>query len=261
MTREEILKSVKEFATETYKEKKFEAGVSAVPVSGRVFDEDDIATLVDSALDFHLTTHRYNDEFESKLKKIFDVKYALTCNSGSSANLLAVSALTSYLLGDRRLKKGDEVITVAAGFPTTVNPIIQNGLVPVFVDVSLPTYNIDVDLLESAITEKTKAIIIAHTLGSPFDLKKVCVIAKKYNLFLIEDCCDAFGSTYDGKPVGSFGDISTLSFYPAHHITMGEGGAVMTNNKILKKAIESFRDWGRDCYCAPGCDNSCGKRW
>ncbi|OON91565.1 MAG: lipopolysaccharide biosynthesis protein RfbH, partial [Epulopiscium sp. Nele67-Bin002] len=261
MTREEILKSVKEFATETYKEKKFEAGVSAVPVSGRVFDEDDIATLVDSALDFHLTTHRYNDEFESKLKKIFDVKYALTCNSGSSANLLAVSALTSYLLGDRRLKKGDEVITVAAGFPTTVNPIIQNGLVPVFVDVSLPTYNIDVDLLESAITEKTKAIIIAHTLGSPFDLKKVCVIAKKYNLFLIEDCCDAFGSTYDGKPVGSFGDISTLSFYPAHHITMGEGGAVMTNNKILKKAIESFRDWGRDCWCPPGVDNTCGKRF
>ena len=261
MNRNKILELVREYAKEEYSQKEFIEGKSAVAVSGRVFDEDDIVTLVDSALDFHLTTYRYNDEFEKGLKEFFGLKYALSCNSGSSANLIAVSSLKSHLLKDRALKDGDEVITVAAGFPTTVNPILQNNLTPVFVDVELETYNINAELVEKAVTDKTKAIILAHTLGNPFNLKKVKEICEKYNLWLIEDCCDAFGSTYDNKKVGTFGDIATLSFYPAHHITMGEGGAVLTNNPILKKAMESIRDWGRDCWCAPGCDNTCNQRF
>ena len=226
-----------------------------------MFNEDDIATLVDSALDFHLTTYRYNDEFEKELREFFGLKYCLTCNSGSSANLIAISSLTSHLLKERALKPGDEVITVAAGFPTTVNPIMQNNLVPVFVDVELETYNVNVEELEKAISEKTKAIILAHTLGNPFNIQKVKEFCEKYNLWFIEDCCDALGSTYNNQKVGTFGDIATLSFYPAHHITMGEGGAVLTNNPILKKAMESIRDWGRDCWCAPGCDDTCKQRF
>ena len=237
MDRNKILELVREYAKKEYSQKKFIEGESAVPVSGRVFDEDDIATLVDSALDFHLTTYRYNDEFEKGLKEFFGLKYALSCNSGSSANLIAVSSLKSHLLKDRALKEGDEVITVAAGFPTTVNPILQNNLIPVFVDVELDTYNVNTELIEKAITDKTKAIILAHTLGNPFNIKKVKEICEKYNLWLIEDCCDAFGSIYDNKKIGTFGDVATLSFYPAHHITMGEGGAVLTNNPILKKAM------------------------
>ena len=261
MNREKILELVREFAKEEYSNKEFVEGKSAVPVSGRVFDEDDVAALVDSALDFHLTTYRYNDEFEKGLREFFGVKYALTCNSGSSANLIAVSSLTSHLLKDRALKQGDEIITVAAGFPTTVNPILQNNLTPVFVDVELKTYNVDIKEIEKAISEKSKAIILAHTLGNPFNIDKVKEICEKYNLWLIEDCCDAFGTTYNGKKTGTFGDIATLSFYPAHHITMGEGGAVLTNNSVLKKAMESIRDWGRDCFCPPGQDNTCKQRF
>lgn len=261
MDREKILELVKEYAKKEYCSKEFIEGESPIYVSGRVFDEDDVATLVDSALDFHLTTYRYNDEFEKGLKDFFGLKYALTCNSGSSANLIAITSLTSHLLKDRALKIGDEVITVAAGFPTTVNPILQNNLIPVFVDVELETYNIDTDKIENAISTKTKAIVLAHTLGNPFNIKKVKEICNKYNLWLIEDCCDAFGSTYNNQKVGTFGDIATLSFYPAHHITIGEGGAVLTNNPILKKAMESIRDWGRDCWCAPGCDNTCNQRF
>ena len=261
MNREKILELVREFAKEEYFAKEFEEGKSAVLVSGRVFDEDDIATLVDSALDFHLTAYRYNDEFEKELRDFFGVKYALTCNSGSSANLIAVSSLTSPLLKERALKQGDEVITVAAGFPTTVNPIIQNNLIPVFVDVEIKTYNADIREIEKSISEKSKAIILAHTLGNPFNIDKIKEICEKYNLWLIEDCCDAFGSLYNGKKTGTFGDIATLSFYPAHHITMGEGGAVLTNNATLKKAMESIRDWGRDCFCPPGVDNTCKQRF
>lgn len=261
MYRDKILELVKEYARNEYAQKEFVKGVSPVPVSGRVFDEDDVATLVDSALDFHLTTYRYNDEFEKELKQFFGLKYCLTCNSGSSANLIAVSSLTSHLLKERALKSGDEVITVAAGFPTTVNPILQNNLVPVFVDVELETYNVNVEELEKARSEKTKAVILAHTLGNPFNIKKVKEFCEKYNLWFIEDCCDALGTTYDNQKVGTFGDIATLSFYPAHHITMGEGGAVLTNNPILKKAMESIRDWGRDCWCAPGCDDTCKQRF
>lgn len=261
MDRNKILDLVREYAKKEYSHKEFSEGISSVPVSGRVFDEDDIAALVDSALDFHLTTYRYNNEFESGLKDFFGLKYALTCNSGSSANLIAVTSLTSHLLKDKALKPGDEVITVASGFPTTVNPILQNNLVPVFVDVELETYNVDIVELEKAVSEKTKAVILAHTLGNPFNLQKVKEFCNKYDLWLIEDCCDAFGSTYDNKKVGTFGDIATLSFYPAHHITMGEGGAVLTNNPILKKAMESIRDWGRDCWCAPGCDDTCKQRF
>lgn len=261
MDREKILELVKEYAKKEYCSKEFIEGESPIYVSGRVFDEDDVATLVDSALDFHLTTYRYNDEFEKGLKDFFGLKYALTCNSGSSANLIAITSLTSHLLKDRALKIGDEVITVAAGFPTTVNPILQNNLIPVFVDVELETYNIDTDKIENAISDKTKAIVLAHTLGNPFNIKKVKEICNKYNLWLIEDCCDAFGTTYNNQKVGTFGDIATLSFYPAHHITIGEGGAVLTNNPILKKAMESIRDWGRDCWCAPGCDNTCNQRF
>ena len=217
--------------------------------------------MVEASLDAWLTTGRFNEEFQNRLAEYLGVKHILTTVSGSAANLLALTALTSPKLGERQLKPGDEMITVAAGFPTTVNPAIQNGLVPVFVDVDIPTYNIDASLIEAAITDKTKIIMVAHTLGNPFDLSEVKRIADKYNLWLVEDCCDALGTTYKGQMVGSFGDISTVSFYPAHHITMGEGGAVFTNSKELITLVESFRDWGRDCYCEPGCDDTCGARF
>jgi CDP-6-deoxy-D-xylo-4-hexulose-3-dehydrase len=217
--------------------------------------------MVEASLDGWLTTGRFNEAFERRLAEFLGVKHVLTTNSGSSANLLAFSALTSPILGDRAISPGDEVIAVAAGFPTTVNPILQYGAVPVFIDVDIPTYNIDVSQIEAAITPKTRAIMLAHTLGNPYDLAKVGRVAKKHGLWLIEDCCDALGSTYRGRLVGTFGDVGTLSFYPAHHITMGEGGAVFTNNDDLRRAIESFRDWGRDCYCLPGKENTCGKRF
>ncbi|MDH4274696.1 MAG: lipopolysaccharide biosynthesis protein RfbH [Gammaproteobacteria bacterium] len=259
--RAEIALLVEQFAEITYKEKKFVAGDSPVPVSGKVIGANELQHMVEASLDGWLTTGRFNDAFEARLAQYLGVKHVLTTNSGSSANLLAFSALTSYKLGDRAIKPGDEVISVAAGFPTTVNPIVQYGAIPVFIDVQIPTYNIDTAQLEAAISPKTKAIMLAHTLGNPYNLAEVTRVAKKYSLWLIEDCCDALGTTYDGKLVGTFGDIGTLSFYPAHHITMGEGGAVFTNNSQLKSIIESFRDWGRDCYCGPGKDNTCGKRF
>lgn len=239
----------------------FHPGVSVVPPSGKVLGAKEIQNMVDASLDGWLTTGRFNDQFEKKLGEFLGVKHVLTTTSGSSANLLAVSALTSPLLGEKALKPGDEVITVAAGFPTTANPLLQYGLIPVFVDIHVPTYNIDPALIEEAVSKKTRAIMLAHTLGNPFHLDEVMRVAKKYDLWVIEDCCDALGSTYKGQKVGTFGDIGTLSFYPAHHITMGEGGAVFTKNGKLKKIIESFRDWGRDCYCPPGKDDTCGKRF
>jgi CDP-4-dehydro-6-deoxyglucose reductase, E1 len=241
--------------------KEFIPGETAIPVSGKVFDQDDLNNLLQASLDFWLTEGRFTDEFEKEFKKWFGLRVCALVNSGSSANLVALSALTSPQLGDRQLKPGDEVITTAEGFPTTVNPIIQNGLIPVFLDAQIPTYNIDVSRLEEAVSEKTKAIMIAHTLGNPFDLDEVMRVAKKYNLWVIEDTCDALGAEYNGQKVGTFGDISTVSFYPAHHITMGEGGAVMSKHVKLQRIIESFRDWGRDCWCAPGVDNTCGKRF
>lgn len=239
----------------------FVGGESPVPPSGKVVGTKERQLMVEASLDAWLTTGRFNDAFQERLAQYFGVKHLLTTVSGSAANLLAIAALTSPKLGDRRIKAGDEMITVAAGFPTTVNPAIQYGLVPVFVDVDIPTYNVDPKLIEAAVSEKTRVIMIAHTLGNPFDLTEVRRIADKYNLWLIEDCCDALGSTYNGQKVGTFGDIATVSFYPAHHITMGEGGAVFTNSKELNTLVESFRDWGRDCYCAPGCDDTCGKRF
>lgn len=259
--RAQIAELVAQYAALAHAPKPFEPGVTTIPPSGKVIGERELQFMVEASLDGWLTTGRFNDAFEKKLAEFIGVKHVLTTNSGSSANLLAFTALTSPSLGIRAIRPGDEVITVAAGFPTTVNPIIQNGCVPVFVDVDIPTYNIDASLVESAVTERTKAIMLAHTLGNPYNLKVITEIARKYRLWLIEDCCDALGSTYEGKMVGTFGDIGTLSFYPAHHITMGEGGAVFTNNSDLKRIIESFRDWGRDCYCAPGKDNTCGKRF
>jgi CDP-6-deoxy-D-xylo-4-hexulose-3-dehydrase len=259
--REQISQLVGQYADQALAPKPFVAGSSVVPPSGKVIGARELQLMVEASLDGWLTTGRFNDAFEKKLGEYIGVPYVLTTTSGSSANLLALTALTSHKLGERALKAGDEVITVAAGFPTTVNPTIQNGLIPVFVDVDIPTYNIDASLIEAAVTDKTKAIMVAHTLGNPFNLAEVRRIADKYNLWLIEDCCDALGTKYDGKMVGTFGDIGTVSFYPAHHITMGEGGAVFTKSGELKKIIESFRDWGRDCYCAPGCDNTCGKRF
>ena len=257
-----ILSSVKNFANEKYSsENSFVPGETFIPASGKVIDHEEITSMVEASLDGWLTTGRFNDDFQKKLSNFLGIKYLLTTNSGSSANLLAFTALTSPKLKDRAIKKGDEVITVAAGFPTTVNPIIQFGAIPVFIDVDLLTHNIDVDKIEPAINEKTKAIVIAHSLGNPFNLKKVVDLCKKYKLWLIEDNCDALGSKYNGQYTGTFGDIGTLSFYPAHHITMGEGGAVFTNQHELKKIIESYRDWGRDCYCEPGKDNTCGKRF
>jgi CDP-6-deoxy-D-xylo-4-hexulose-3-dehydrase len=259
--RQQILALTSEFHAEAFAKREFVAGTSVVPVSGKVIDAADMSAVVDSALDGWFTTGRWAKEFERKLARFFGVRSASLVNSGSSANLVALSALTSPKLGDRQLKPGDEVITVAAGFPTTVNPIFQNRLVPVFVDVTLPTYEIDVSQLEAARSEKTRAVMIAHTLGNVFDLDAVTAFCKKYNLWLIEDCCDALGSTYKGQKVGSFGDIATVSFYPAHHITMGEGGAVLTDKPALQVLVDSFRDWGRDCWCEPGVDNTCGKRF
>lgn len=261
--RKEILEKVKEYYKQYHEEKNksFTAGKDMVTFAGRVYDGEEMVNLVDSSLDFWLTTGRYAQEFEIEFAKYMQKKYCLLTTSGSSANLLALTALTSPLLGNKRLKKGDEVITVAAGFPTTINPIIQNGLIPVFVDVEIGTYNIKVDELEKALSDKTRAIMIAHTLGNPFNLEAVTTFAKKNKLFVVEDCCDAVGSLYNGKMVGTFGDIATVSFYPAHHITMGEGGAVLTDNPHLERAIKSFRDWGRDCYCEPGSNDTCGKRF
>lgn len=257
----EIQKLVEQYAQLAFEKKDFVAGEHIVPPSGKVIGAKELQYMVDASLDGWLTTGRFNDAFQQKLGQFLGVPYVLTTTSGSSANLLAFTALTSPLLGARQVKPGDEVITVAAGFPTTVNPIIQNGMVPVFVDVDIPTYNIKAELIEAAVGPKTKAIMIAHTLGNPFNLREVKHIAEKYNLWLIEDCCDALGTTYEGQMVGTFGDLATVSFYPAHHITMGEGGAVFTRSKTLQKIVESFRDWGRDCYCAPGCDNTCGMRF
>ena len=259
--RAKILELTAEYYEAAFSKKEFEAGSTPVPVSGRVFDSAELQSLVDSSLDFWLTTGRFAAQFEKEFAKIFGLRNAILVNSGSSANLLALSALTSSQLGDKSLKPGDEVITVAAGFPTTVNPIIQNNLVPVFLDVSIPTYNIDVSQLESALSPKTRAIMLAHTLGNPFDLETVTAFASQNDLWLIEDCCDAVGATYQAKSVGTFGSLATVSFYPAHHITMGEGGAVLTDKPKLKTLVESFRDWGRDCWCEPGDDNTCGKRF
>ncbi len=239
----------------------FVPGVTYIPVSGKVMDEDDCATLIDASLDMWLTAGRYADQFEEDLAVKFGTRYAKLTVSGSAANLLAFACLTSWKLGDKRIRAGDEVITVAAGFPTTVTPIVQYGCIPVFVDVDIDTHNVDVDLLEAAITPKTRAVMIAHSLGNPFDVARVAALCKQHDLYLVEDCCDAFGATVDGKQVGTFGDVATLSFYPAHHITMGEGGAVMMNSPLLAKIVESYRDWGRDCYCKPGCDNTCNKRY
>jgi CDP-6-deoxy-D-xylo-4-hexulose-3-dehydrase len=259
--RQEISRLVEQYAKQAHAPQPFSPGESVIPPSGKVIGAREIQLMVEASLDGWLTTGRFNAEFEKKLAAFLGVEYAMTVNSGSSANLVAFSTLTSPKLGERAIRKGDEVIGVAAGFPTTVNPIVQFGAVPVFVDVDMATHNIDADLIEAAITHKTKAIMLAHTLGNPFNLGKVKALCEKHNLWLVEDCCDALGATYDGKKVGTFGDIATLSFYPAHHITMGEGGAVFTNNPQLKTIAESFRDWGRDCYCAPGCDNTCGNRF
>jgi len=259
--REQIRGLVAEYHAEAFAPKPFVPGETPVPVSGRVFDATEIQHLVDSSLDFWLTTGRFAAQFEREFARFLGVRCAILVNSGSSANLVALSCLTSPKLGDRRLKPGDEVITVAAGFPTTVNPIVQNGLIPVFLDVTLPTFEVDVTQLEAALSDKTKAIMIAHTLGNPFDLKTVSAFAKKHNLWFIEDCCDALGTTFEGKKAGTFGDLATFSFYPAHHITMGEGGCVVTESPLLKTLAESFRDWGRDCWCEPGKDNTCGKRF
>ena len=261
MNRKEILDLVKQYYVETFANQKFEPGKTPVPFAGRIFSEEEMVNLVDSSLDFWLTTGRYAEEFETKFAEYMQQRNCLLVNSGSSANLIAFSTLTSPLLKSKRIMPGDEVITVAAGFPTTVNPIAQYGVIPVFVDVDLETFNVKSSDIEKAVTDKTKAIMLAHTLGNPFDLKTVKSIAEKYNLFLVEDCCDAVGSTYDGKMVGTFGDLATTSFYPAHHITMGEGGSVLTSNPLLKRIALSMRDWGRDCYCDPGCDNTCGRRF
>jgi CDP-6-deoxy-D-xylo-4-hexulose-3-dehydrase len=259
--REQIIALVSQYGALASQPKPFEPGVTVVPPAGKVVGAKEMELMVEASLDAWLTTGRFNDEFEARLAKFIGVKHLITVNSGSSANLVAFNTLTSPKLGARAIKPGDEVIGVAAGFPTTVNPILQFGAVPVFVDVELGTYNIDASKIEAAISDKTKAIMLAHTLGNPYNLEVIVALCKKYNLWLIEDCCDALGSTYNGQMVGTFGDIGTMSFYPAHHITMGEGGAVFTNNYELKQIAESFRDWGRDCYCAPGKDNTCGKRF
>lgn len=276
--RTQISKLVEEYSKVKYQPCEFKPAETAIPPSGKLLDSRELVNMVEASLDGWLTTGRFNKQFEEKLASFLSTKYVFTVNSGSSANLLALTALTSNRLGDKALKKGDEVITVAACFPTTVNPIIQNQLIPVFVDVDPKTYNIDVNLLEAAVTEKTRAIMLAHTLGNPFNIEKVMEIANKYDLWVVEDCCDALGTTFtvkdkiitgakhrlqsgDTQLVGTFGHVSTLSFYPAHHITMGEGGAVFTQSKKLSVIIESLRDWGRDCYCEPGQDNSCNKRF
>lgn len=258
--RREILEKTREYYKFKFSSEKYTEG-DRIPFARRVFDEKELVNLVDASLDFWLTAGRYAEDFEYEFAKFMDVGHCLLVNSGSSANLVAFTTLTSPKLGEKRLIKGDEVITVAAGFPTTINPIIQNGLVPVFVDVELSTYNIKVEDLEKALSDKTKAIMIAHTLGNPFDLDAVMEFANTHDLFVVEDCCDAVGSTYNGKKVGTFGHLATVSFYPAHHMTMGEGGAVLTSDDELMKIATSFRDWGRDCYCGPGSDNTCGRRF
>lgn len=259
--RDRILDLVSEYHELAFAPQPFVPGETPVPVSGRVFDAGDMRSLVDSSLDFWLTTGRFAAQFEKQFARWFGIRTATLVNSGSSADLLAVTSLTSPKLGDRRLRPGDEVITVAAGFPTTVNPIIQNGLVPVFLDEHIPTYNIDTSLLEEARSERTRAVVIAHTLGNPFNLAAVTEFVRKYDLWLVEDCCDAVGATYNGQKVGTFGDLATVSFYPAHHITMGEGGCVLAEKPLLKTILESFRDWGRDCWCEPGKADTCGKRF
>jgi len=257
----EIAGLVQKFADLKHSEKRFKPGRSVIPPSGKKIGATELQYMVDASLDGWLTTGRFNRKFEKELSKFIGIEHLITVNSGSSANLVAFATLTSPKLGDRAIKKGDEVIGVAAGFPTTVNPIVQFGAIPVFVDVELETHNIDANLIEAAISPRTKAIMLAHTLGNPFNLEKVKELCDKHKLWLVEDCCDALGAKYKGQHVGTFGDVATLSFYPAHHITMGEGGAVFTNNYELKMIAESFRDWGRDCYCDPGCDNTCKKRF
>lgn len=259
--RQQIAMLVDQYAALEFSPKTFVPEQTIIPPSGKVIGAEELKNMVDASLDGWLTAGRFNDLFEKRLAEFIGVKHAITVNSGSSANLVAFSTLTSPRLGERAIKRGDEVIGVAAGFPTTVNPIIQFGAVPVFVDVDPLTHNIDASKIEAAISSKTKAIMLAHSLGNPFNLDIVTTLCKKHNLWLVEDCCDALGTTYKGKMVGTFGDIATLSFYPAHHITMGEGGAVFTNSHELKQIAESFRDWGRDCYCPPGKDNTCGKRF
>ncbi len=259
--RNQIQGLVANYAQIKFENSKPKPGVTVIPPSGKVLDGAEIANMVDASLDAWLTTGRFNDAFEKKLAEFLEIPFVLSVNSGSSANLVAFSTLTSPKLGNRAIQKGDEIISVAAGFPTTVNPAVQFGAIPVFVDVDLTTHNVDARLIEAAITPKTKAIMLAHTLGNPFNLDQVVDICKRYNLWLVEDTCDALGATYNGKKVGTFGDIGTLSFYPAHHITMGEGGAVFMKDPQLKMIAESFRDWGRDCYCAPGKDNTCGCRF
>jgi CDP-6-deoxy-D-xylo-4-hexulose-3-dehydrase len=258
-------KSIESFVKKTLetknKKETFIPGKTLIPPSGKLIGHEEIKNMVLASFDGWLTTGRFNTQFQENLSKFLNIKHLLTVNSGSSANLIAFSSLTSHLHKDRAIKPGDEVISVAAGFPTTVNPIFQNGAIPVFVDIKLPTYNIDENLIEEAITNKTKAIMLAHTLGNPFNINKILEICKKYNLWLIEDNCDALGSKYNNQYTGTFGDAATLSFYPAHHITMGEGGAVFTNNFRIKRIVESFRDWGRDCYCEPGVENTCKKRF
>lgn len=259
--KDQIFNLVSEYSKINFENKEFIPGVSEVPVSGKVIGNLELKNMVEASLDGWLTTGRFNEKFQKKLANFLGIKCLLTVNSGSSANLISFSTLTSPKLKEKSIQKGDEVISVAAGFPTTVNPIVQFGAIPVFIDVKLPTYNINENLIEEAITEKTKAIMLAHTLGNPFNVKKIKDICEKYNLWLIEDSCDALGSKYNNQNVGTFGDLATLSFYPAHHITMGEGGAVFTNSKRLERIAESFRDWGRDCYCEPGKDNTCTKRF
>lgn len=259
--RQAILEQVRQFAAKRNSTATFRPGEDSVPVSGKVLGPEEFVSMVDACLDGWLTTGRFNEALEKRLAEFIGCSHVRTVNSGSSANLVAFAALTSPLLGERALKKGDEVITVAAGFPTTVNPMLLYGMTPVFVDVQLGTYNIDVSQLEAAVSPRTRAIMLAHTLGNPFDLDAVMALARKHDLWVIEDCCDALGSTWRGQHVGTFGHIGTLSFYPAHHITMGEGGAVFTSDDTLVRAIESTRDWGRDCWCPPGRDNTCGRRF
>jgi CDP-4-dehydro-6-deoxyglucose reductase, E1 len=259
--RARIADLVRQYHPLAFPARPFVPGETYLQYAGRVFDVDELLHLVDASLEFWLTTGRFADQFERDFARFFGLRHALLVNSGSSANLLAVSALTSPKLADRRLKPGDEVITVASGFPTTVNPIIQNQLIPVFVDVHVPTYNVDVTQLEAAVSPRTRAVVLAHTLGNPFDLGAVTAFCARHDLWLIEDCCDAVGATYRGRGVGTFGDLATVSFYPAHHLTMGEGGCVLTDTPLLKTLVESFRDWGRDCWCDPGKENTCGKRF
>lgn len=261
LLRKEIIEKTVEYYKEKFEQKIFQPGINRINYAGRVFDENELSNAVDASLDFWLTEGRFSEDFSEQISEFLEIDHVILTNSGSSANLLALSALTSHKLGDRRLKPGDEVITVAAGFPATVTPIIQNNLIPVFVDISIPTYNIDVEMFKRSISEKTKCIFIAHTLGNPFDIDMIMEYAQKYNLWVIEDNCDAFGSEYNGKKTGTFGHLSTISFYPAHHITTGEGGAICTYDLQLADIVRSFRDWGRDCYCSGGENNTCGKRF